>query len=177
MCSHSTNEPASYTLLPYSGRKSNTQICVQRLLKLNTSGSISSSHGATTEVKLLATSGFQVKLNGFLLRENNMFEDYLRRVHPNMDRTGTTDNKAGQRKKKRGDVKKDSFVPLTAEEKSNICSHQLDYVLQKVGEVERKGQDEISEVLWNHAHVYMLVRIQPFLTPVPSTSHHLRDSR
>ena len=75
-----------------------------------------------------------------------MFEDYLRRVHPNLDRSGAAEAKQGQKKKKRNEVKKESFLPLTAEEKANICSHQLDYVLQKIGDVERKGQDEISEV-------------------------------
>jgi hypothetical protein len=88
----------------------------------------------------------QVKLNKFLSQENSMFEDYLRRVHPNMDRSGTAEAKQGSKKKKRSEVKKESVQPLTAEEKANICSHQLDYILQKIGDVERKGQDEISEV-------------------------------
>ena len=86
----------------------------------------------------------QLKTNDWLAQENQMLEDYLRRVYPNMDLSAITDKKQGKGKK--ADSKKDAFVPLTADEKSNICSHQLDAVLQKIAEVERKGQDEISEV-------------------------------
>eukprot|EP00892_Ulva_mutabilis_P008330 jgi/Ulvmu1/586/UM001_0594.1 len=84
-------------------------------------------------------------VNRFLARENQTFEDYLRRVHPNMDLSAVIDPKSSK-SKKRGDPKQDNFQPLTAEEKANICSHQLDYILQKSGEVQRKGEDEISEV-------------------------------
>lgn len=89
----------------------------------------------------------QMKLNNVLSQENSMFEDYMRRVHPNIDRSGAAEAKQGQKKKKRNEVKKETFLPLTAEEKANICSDQLDYILQKIGDVERKGQDEISEVV------------------------------
>lgn len=88
----------------------------------------------------------QTNINSFLGRENQTLEDYLRRVHPNMDLSAVIDPKQTTKSKKRGDTKQDSFQPLTAEEKANICSHQLDYVLQKIGEVQRKGEDEISEV-------------------------------
>lgn len=63
-----------------------------------------------------------------------------------MDLAAVIDPKQSSKSKKRGDTKHDSFQPLTAEEKANICSHQLDYVLQKIGEVQRKGEDEVSEV-------------------------------
>lgn len=88
----------------------------------------------------------QTNVNNFLARENQTLEDYLRRVHPNLDLAAVIDPKQSSKSKKRGDTKKDSFQPLTAEEKANICSHQLDYVLQKIGEVRRKGEDEVSEV-------------------------------
>jgi hypothetical protein len=87
----------------------------------------------------------QLKTNDWLAQENHMFEDYLRRVYPNMDLSAVTEKKQAKGKKK-SEQKKDGFVPLSAEEKSNICSHQLDAMLQKIGEVEKKGQDEISEV-------------------------------
>ena len=74
-----------------------------------------------------------------------MLEDYLKRVYPNMDMSGAADKKAG-RHKKRSESRKDTFMPLTADEKSNICSNQLDAVLQLLSDVERKGQDEIAEV-------------------------------
>ena len=82
-----------------------------------------------------------------------MLEDYLRRVYPNMDLSAITEKKTGKGKKY--DAKKDSFLPLSADEKSNICSHQLDAILQKIREVERKGQDEISEV-WPLFHALEL---------------------
>jgi hypothetical protein len=75
-----------------------------------------------------------------------MFEEYLRRVYPNLDISDATDRKQSGKGKRRNDNKKENFVPLTSEEKANICGHQLDHVLQKIIEVERKGQDEMSEV-------------------------------
>lgn len=63
-----------------------------------------------------------------------------------MDLSAVIEPKHASKSKKRGESKHDNFQPLTAEEKANICSHQLDYILQKLGEVQRKGEDEISEV-------------------------------
>lgn len=94
-----------------------------------------------------------------------MFEDYLRRVYPNMDLSAVTEKKQAKGKKK-SEQKKDGFVPLGAEEKSNICSHQLDAMLQKIGEVEKKGQDEISEVRRAHSYSTILLTAQCFLAPM-----------
>jgi CRISPR/Cas system-associated protein Csm6 len=86
-----------------------------------------------------------MKTNEWLAQENMMLESYLRRVYPNMDLSAITDRKQGRNKKKT-EVAKANFVPLSAEEKANICSHELDAVLQQISEVEKKAQDEISEV-------------------------------
>lgn len=75
-----------------------------------------------------------------------MFESYLRRVYPNMDLSALTDTRKQGRNKKKAEVAKANFVPLSADEKANICSHELDAVLQQVSGVEKKAQDEISEV-------------------------------
>lgn len=74
-----------------------------------------------------------------------MLEAYLRRVHPNMDFSAAADRKPARGRRK-AESAKAQFVALSAEEKANICSHELDAALQKVSEVEKKGQDEIAEV-------------------------------
>jgi hypothetical protein len=88
----------------------------------------------------------QMKTNDWLAQECSMFEEYLHRMYPNVDIFNLLNSdKALGKGKKRGDKQKDDFVPLSAEEKSNICSNELDAVMQSMLDIEKKGQDEISE--------------------------------
>ena len=78
-----------------------------------------------------------------------MFEKYMNRVYPNLhiDYTSNTEpKKKGRVKKGRPEISKDNFYPLSAEEKSNICSHEIDVVLAELARISEEGDDEISEV-------------------------------
>ena len=87
----------------------------------------------------------QLKTNDWLAQENAMFEEYLRRVYPNIDSLAAAD-KGSSKSRKKTEALHESFNQLSADEKSNICSHQIDAVLSALSDVEQKGQDELSEV-------------------------------
>jgi hypothetical protein len=87
----------------------------------------------------------QLKTNDWLAQENAMLEEYLRRVHPSIDPLDFASKQGKGKVRKGADARADAFALLTADEKSNICSHQIDAALQALAEVEQKGQDEISE--------------------------------
>lgn len=108
-----------------------------------------SHHGRAQILGGQPLGALQLQENDFLVQENRMLENYLRRVYPNLqlDLASSSDSKKKSKgKKMRSESKQEELVPLGAEEKANICSHEIDAVLSEVARVAEEGEQELTEV-------------------------------
>lgn len=101
-----------------------------------------------------------------------MFEEYLQRMYPNMDLASVLAAAERAPGSGRRGGKAADFVPLSAEEKSNICSNELDAIMQSISDAEKKGQDELGEARLPH-HL-AAAAAQPILRECPSARARAR---